>query len=364
MGDELLLVAEDPSLLDELEGLLDVLQQSLPTKAEWTVVYLELADATEAADMLSQFFPSSSVSSPVGAASGSFLGDLGSSLGGVGSGLLDATGLSGLGMTSSTLRIIPDIRTNSLFLTGPQSVIEDALSFLKVLDTSDVPSSLKDMQPRQITVKFADVDAVASLVRDVFKPYLEAPPQQRGQQANPLAAMFGGGGGGGGATGGSASGIRMTLGVDNNNSTITINSNQEIFDEVKSVVLQMDHAAEMARPTVRSVQLRNTDAAVVQSMLRSLMPRVSVSSSSTSGSSGRGGSGAGSSAQSDTARAQQQAQQRLLQQFQGGGGAAGGRGGGAAGGRGGGGAGGARGGAGGARGGAGGGRGGGGRGGR
>ncbi|MEP3480002.1 MAG: secretin N-terminal domain-containing protein [Fuerstiella sp.] len=331
MGDELLLVAEDPSQLDELEELLDVLQQSLPMKAEWTVVYLELADATEAADMLSQFFPSSSVSSPVGATGGSFLGDLGSSLGGMGSNLLDATGLSGLGMTSSTLRIIPDIRTNSLFMTGPQSMIQDALSFLQVLDTNDVPSSLKDMQPRQIAVKYADVDSVASLVRDVFKPYLEAPPQQKGQQANPLAMMFGGGGG---AAAAAASGIRMTLGVDNNTSIITINSNQEIYDEVQSVILQMDDAAQLARPTVRSVQLRNTDAAVVQSMLRNLMPRVSVSSSSTSGSSNGGNSGASGSAnaQSSAAQAQQQARERLIQQFQGG--AAGGRGGGATGGRG------------------------------
>lgn len=329
MGDELLLIADDPSKLDDLEALLDVLQQSLPMKAEWTVVYLELADATEAADMLSQFFPSSSVSSPVAATGGSMLGSLGASLGGMGSNLLDATGLSGLGMTSSTLRIIPDIRTNSLFMTGPQSMINDALSFLQVLDSNDVPNSLKDMQPRQIVVKYADVDSVASLVRDVFKPYLEAPPQQKGQQANPLAMMFGGGGA---AAGGSASGIRMTLGVDNNTSILTVNSNQEIFDEVESVVLQMDDAAQSARPTVRSVQLRNTDAAVVQNMLRNLMPRVSVSSSTTGRTSSSNNASSGSDNSKADAAAAQEAQnrirERMIQQFQSGGGAnQGGRGG-------------------------------------
>lgn len=326
MGDELLLVADDPSQLDELEELLDMLQQSLPMKAEWTVVYLELADATEAADMLSQFFPSSSVSSPVGATGGSMLGSLGASLGGMGSNLLDATGLSGLGMTSSTLRIIPDIRTNSLFMTGPQSMINDALSFLQVLDSNDVPNSLKDMQPRQVAVKYADVDAVAGLLRDVFKPYLEAPPQQKGQQANPLAMMFGGGGG---AAGGTASGIRMTLGVDNNTSILTVNSNQEIFEEVESVVLQMDDAAQLARPTVRSVQLRNTDASVVQTMLRNLMPRVSVSSSSTGGSSSSSNSSGGGDSKAQEAAAadaQNRIRERMIQQMQSGG-AAGGRGG-------------------------------------
>lgn len=333
MGDELLLVADDPSQLDELETLLDMLQQSLPMKAEWTVVYLELADATEAADMLSQFFPSSSVSSPIGATGGSMLGGLGASLGGMGSNLMDATGLSGLGMTSATLRIIPDIRTNSLFMTGPQSMINDALSFLQVLDSNDVPNSLKDMQPRQIAVKYADVDAVAGLVRDVFKPYLEAPPQQKGQQANPLAMMFGGGGG---AAGGSASGIRMTLGVDTNTSILTINSDQEIYDEVESVVLQMDDAAKAAKPTVRSVVLHNTDAAMVRTMLQSMMPRVSVGSSRTTGgstSSSSSSSGDSKAQEAAAQEAQNQIRQRMLQQFQGGG-ATGGRGG-AAGGRGG-----------------------------
>ena len=314
MGDDLLLVADDPSALDELEALLDMLHRSLPMKPEWTVVYLKQSDATEAADMLSQFFPSSSVSSPVGAASSSLLGDLGASLGNVGSNLLDATGLSGLGMSSSTLRIIPDIRTNSLFITGPQSMINDALSFLQVLDSDDVPNSQKDMEPRQIALKYADVSAVASVVRDVFSPYLEAPNQQRRQQANPLAAMFGGGGGGAAAP--SATGVRMTLGIDTNTSTITINSNQEIYDEVASVILQMDQAAELAHPTVRSIQLRNTDAAVVQTMLRNLMPKVSVSSSSTSRtSSGGGGGGGRSSSSSASQNAQNQLRQRALQQL-------------------------------------------------
>ena len=362
MGDDLLLVADDPSALDELEALLDMLHRSLPMKPEWTVVYLKQSDATEAADMLSQFFPSSSVSSPVGAASSSLLGDLGASLGNVGSNLLDATGLSGLGMSSSTLRIIPDIRTNSLFITGPQSMINDALSFLQVLDSDDVPNSQKDMEPRQIALKYADVSAVASVVRDVFSPYLEAPNQQRRQQANPLAAMFGGGGGGAAAP--SATGVRMTLGIDTNTSTITINSNQEIYDEVASVILQMDQAAELAHPTVRSIQLRNTDAAVVQTMLRNLMPKVSVSSSSTSRTSSGGGGGGRSSSSSASQNAQNQLRQRALQQLQGGGGGRSG-GGGATGGRGGGGGGGRTGGAGGGgRGGGGGGRAGGGGGGR
>ena len=184
LGDDLILSAADESQLDELEDLLDFLHQSLPMKPEYTVVYLKAADALEAADMLSQFFPSSSVatSSVSVGASSSMLGGLGSSLGNMGSSLMDMTGLSGLGASSSQLRIIPDIRTNSLFITGPQSLIKDALVFLRVLDSNDLPQSLKDMQPRQIMVKHADVEAVSSLLQDVFKPYMEAQGGGKDQQ--------------------------------------------------------------------------------------------------------------------------------------------------------------------------------------
>lgn len=334
LGDDLILSATDESKLDELEDLLDFLHQSLPMKPEYTVVYLKAADALEAADMLSQFFPSSSVASTSLGSSSSMLGSLGGSLGGMGSSLLDMTGLSGLGATSSTLKIIPDIRTNSLFITGPQSLIKDALVFLKVLDSNDLPDSLKDMQPRQIIVKHADVNDVSNLLQSVFKPYMEAAGGGKQQQQNPLAAMFGGGGGGGrGAVADPASQVRMTLGVDAQTSILTINSSQEIFDEVESVVLQMDDAAKTARPTVLPIQLKNADATVIQQMLQGLMPRVSVSTSKTnsgrsdSGSSS-GGGGSSSSGDADAAAKAQQAQQdafrRAIEQRMQGGGAGGG----------------------------------------
>ncbi|MEZ6125291.1 MAG: secretin N-terminal domain-containing protein [Planctomycetaceae bacterium] len=291
LGDELVLSGSDESKLDELEDLLDFLHQSLPIKAEYTVVYLSAADAIEAADMLGQFFPSSSVGTTSAASSGSMFGGLSSSLSSMGSSLMNATGLSGLGSASATLRIIPDVRTNSLFLTGPQSMIRDALAFLRVLDSNEIPESLKDMQPRQIAVQFADVDAVANLLKEVFKPYMEAQGGNRQQQQNPLAMMFGGSGGGGRGGNDESTKVRLTLGVDSQTSILTVNSSQEIFNEVQQVVENMDDAARTARPTVRSIQLRHADPVVIQQMLQSLVPRVSVSSSRSSSGSGSGSGG-------------------------------------------------------------------------
>ncbi|MCA9051976.1 MAG: hypothetical protein KDA89_24730, partial [Planctomycetaceae bacterium] len=238
-GDDLILAGEDEAELDRLEEMLDQLQRSLPFKPEYTVYYLQSADAQEAADMLGQFFPSSSVASS-SLSSGSMMGSLGSSFSSMGSSLMDMTGLSGLGASNTTLKIIPDLRTNSLFMTGPPTMIRDAITFLKVLDSDDVPDSLKDMQPRQIYVDFADVGEVATQLKDIFKPYMEPQGGGRQQQQNPLAAMFGGGGRGGGGGNEADQQVRMTLGIDYQTSTLTVNSSLSIFDEVEMVVRSQD----------------------------------------------------------------------------------------------------------------------------
>ena len=280
-GDELILSSRDEAQLDRMEDLLDELQQSIPFKPEWTVVYLNSADATEAADMLSQFFPSSSVASSSSSLGGSMLESLGGSFSSMGSSLMDMTGLSGLGASSTSMKIIPDLRTNSLFISGPQMMVKDALAFLKVLDSNDVPDSLKDMQPRAIIVEHADVNQVATLLGDVFKPYLEAQGQNRQQQQNPLAAVFGGGGGGGRGGNNEAGQVRMTLGVDTQTSTILISSSQALFDEVEFVVRGLDDRAKTANRMVRPIQLKNADPILIQQVLANLLPRVSVTASST-----------------------------------------------------------------------------------
>lgn len=315
-GDELILSANDEEELDRLEDLLDTLQRNLPFKPEYTVYYLQAADAIEASDMLGQFFPSSSVASTSMSSSGSMMGSLGSSFSSMGSSLMDMTGLSGLGVNNTTLRIIPDARTNSLFMTGPPTMIRDAISFLKVLDSNDIPDSLKDMQPRQIIVDHADVSDVANVLKDVFKPYMEPQNQGRQQQQNPLAAMFGGGGGGGRGGNNEPPQVRMTLGVDMQNSILTVNSSQAIFEEVEGVVRNMDDAARSANRLIRVVQLKNADASMIQQSLTSLMPRVSVTSSRTnSGSSSGAPSGSGQpDNNNNNNNAQQEAFARMMQE--------------------------------------------------
>lgn len=319
-GDELILSSPDEAALDRLEDLLDELSQSLPFKPEYTVIYLKSADALEAADMLSQFFPSSSVATTSASTGGSMLGSLGSSLGSMGGSLMDMTGLSGLG-SSQGLKIIPDIRTNSLFMTGPQSMIKDALAFLDVIDSDNIPDSLKDMQPHSIQLMYADVRDVETRIKELFKTYTEAQGGGKQNQQNPLAAMFGGGGG---KAADAASQVRLLVEAHDQTNMLYVNCNQQLYKEIEGVVKEIDESTRIANPGIRVIQLKHADASMIQQSLTNLLPRVSVSSSSTNSSSRTtsGNTTGGSSGNPQQDAINKAIQDRIRQQS--GGGAAGG----------------------------------------
>jgi type II secretory pathway component GspD/PulD (secretin)/Spy/CpxP family protein refolding chaperone len=282
-GDQLLLLSENEEALDRLEELMDFLQQTIPYRTRWTVFYLQAADATEAAALLEQFIPSSSVTNTAESTGFSF----GSIFRPITDSVSDLTGLSGIGPNPQTLRIIPDPRSNSLFVTGPQSLVDEAEKLLEVLDSNDIPESLRDMQPRRIEVVYADIDEIATMVSDTFKPYME-PAGGRGQQNNPLAAMFGGGGGGNGR-GSEPQGVQMTLAVDRQTSALIVSSSEAIYEKVRSMVEELDESSRRANRTIRVVQLQHADASAIQGSLISLFPRVTSSPARRTPASGSGG---------------------------------------------------------------------------
>ncbi|MFN5800193.1 MAG: secretin N-terminal domain-containing protein, partial [Planctomyces sp.] len=289
-GDDLLLLSKDEDALDRLEEMMDFLQESIPFRTRWTVFYLQASDATETAGLLEQLMPSSSVTST--AADSSF--SLSSMFSPITQSVSSMTGLSGLGANPQTLRIIPDPRANCLYITGPQAAVDEAESLLRVLDSNEMPESLRELQPRRLAVQHADVDEVVTIVNDAFKPYME-PAGGRAQQNNPLAAMFGGGNSGGRGARNEPTGVQMTVAVDRQNSTLIISSSEAVFQTVKMRVAEVDQTAQQANRTVRVVQLQHSDAATVQRSLTSLFPRVTTSSTrpstSSSSSSSQGGSG-------------------------------------------------------------------------
>ncbi|MFO0999382.1 MAG: secretin N-terminal domain-containing protein [Planctomycetaceae bacterium] len=307
-GDELLLLSRDEDALDRLEETMDFLQQSIPFRTKWTVFYLQAADATEAAALLEQFIPSSSVTNTT--SSSSF--GLSSMFSPLTQSVSDMTGLSGLGANPQTLRIIPDPRSNSLFVTGPQAAVEEAEGFLEILDSNNIPESLREMQPRRIEVEYAEIDDIATMVNETFKPYME-PAGGRQQQNNPLAQMFGGGSGNG--KGNEPQGVQMTVAVDRQTSSLVISSSEALFTKVQEMVKESDEAAKKSNRTIRVVQLKNADASVIQESLRSLFPRVTTSATRSSSSTNNSNSGGNNSGGNNNGQ-QPQTQQPQTDPFQ------------------------------------------------
>ena len=276
-GGKLILSGDDLEALDRLEGFLQQMIERVPdNKNRWTVYYLRAADATEAATMLGALFPQGSVTQTASQNSGLF-GNFAGGLSSLGGSLVD---MSGMGK-SQPLRIIPELRSNALFISGPADQVNDIMAALEVLDTNELPESAKDRVPRMIPVEVADVTEVASIIREVFREQMDA------TGGNPLAALARGGGGGGfnplammlgggQPQGRQQRGLQLTLGVDERTNTLIVSSSEQLFKQVEQLVKAIDQSARDANNTVRVVTLSNSNTAVAGQALSSLLGKVKV----------------------------------------------------------------------------------------
>lgn len=275
-GDNLIISSTDLEALNRLEQMIEALTQAIPPKSQWTVFYLRSADATATAKMLESLFPTSSVSD-MGSDSG-MLGGLSS----IGGSLMDATGLTTLGMGPQTLRIIPEARSNALYVTGPADKVRSIEQMLKVLDASELPDSLRDRSPGIIPVEYASVNDVANIVKELYKDYMQAPQQQQnGQRGNPFAAMMGGRGSQN-SSNAKPPEAKLAVSVDANANQLLVSANDSLFQEIQSLVRELDYSAQMSRKSVRVVTLNNGNSALIQNALTSLLPNVSVSTTGSS----------------------------------------------------------------------------------
>ena len=278
-GDELVLMSSDQEALNRLEILLEDALELLPAETGWTVFTLQSADAIEAANMLELLIPDSTVSEVD--ASTTVLG----TLQGFGSNLVESVGLDTTASSLSRLQIIPESRLNALFVSGPPSRIDEVSRFLEIIDASDWPGSKRDRVPRMIPVNHADIEDVHKIVSDVYSDYLAIAELAKnpfaggggGRGGNPIAMLLGGGGGNDAQT----IDAPLTIGIDEQTSHLVVSADEPLFQEIRELVESIDKAADDANRTIRVYSLQNTNAAIVQDTLGSVMPRVKVSTTRT-----------------------------------------------------------------------------------
>ena len=284
-----------------MERLIELMQEATPSKPRWTIFYLRSADASETAAMLERLFPTSSVSSGTSSSTG-MLGELTGGMSSMGRSLMNATGLSSAMAGALTLRIIPDMRSNALYVAGPADQVREVEAMLRVLDASELPDQLRDRTPHRIQVEHAEVEDVAAIVREIYKDDMTPEGQQPGQQPNPFAMLMGGGGSSrsGSSRGGQqqARTIKLTLSVDSRTNTLIVSSSESLFRQIEALVQAVDDDARAANRTVRVVDIKGSNSAAVQTALSAMYSKIKTSSSTRSSSSSSRGSSSSSSGSS------------------------------------------------------------------
>ncbi|MCA8986071.1 MAG: hypothetical protein KDA78_00425 [Planctomycetaceae bacterium] len=272
--DQLVISGANEADLNELQSMLARLLQQYASRTQWSIYYLRVAEASATADMLRQLFPDIEVASTTVTTSSRF--------GSSSSSAPETT------TVANPVRIVPETRSNALYITGPPEKIREIENVLRILDNNELPESYRDRVARSIPVQYASVEDVAEVLKDVFADRL---PQPTGGRRGPNGEEVGGG----------VSAGELTIGVDSQTSQIIVSANESLYREVEALVLSLDESARLARRTVRVVNLEYANAADVQSTLGTLIPKVSFSTSSSGNrvSSSRGGPSGGESGRSD-----------------------------------------------------------------
>lgn len=257
---QLLIYSADEGALDQLETRIQELVSQMPPKQEWTVFYLRASQATTVADKLTELMPGASVISsalnpPL------FSGES-----------RTTSSLNLAGGSTASLRIIPDERTNSLFVSGPVEKVRDVQSFLKVLDATDTPNSLLDRIPRTIAVKYADAEQVAGMIRTIYEDLLPKENNGRGRGQDPREQQN---------AFSPNTPVKLTIAVDNQTNELIISADDSLFREIETLVAERDLAAYSAEPTVRVIELNNGSSSSIQQTLKSMTPKITITTSQT-----------------------------------------------------------------------------------
>jgi type II secretory pathway component GspD/PulD (secretin) len=266
--DNIVVASDDPAALNAFMNLLKSLTRGggAAGGSDYTVYYLKAADATAITTTLNDLLGISTVSS-----SFSFFG-------------------SQRQQPTTSLKIVPDVRTNSLIIVGSSAEVTRVTQLLEVLDRPDAPQSGAVSQPRIIPVRFGIATQISQVIRDVYANQLTA----GGQGSSRFTVGFGGFGQGGSGGSNNPAGARGTLsiGVDESSNSLVVSCSERMFEEVRQLVELLDTAANDTQRTVKIVTVRNAAPTAVQDALNGLM---GIQSTSQRGSDSRNSSSRSSS---------------------------------------------------------------------
>ncbi len=295
----MIVASEDTEALDAFEALMGSFASSSNVQASLpTIFWLKYAKADTTAELIASILGGGDSSMA------SVTDSLGSSLGGLGGGMMGLLGMGGGGgggdsessaksiLTSSgSVSIVPDARLNALIVQANPIDLETIEIILRKLDIQESPEDVEVVaKPALIPVIYQDAKSVAEVVKSVFADRMKSASEANrgGGQPNPqeiIAALRGGGRGGSGGGGAKAQSepAKIIVSVDERSNSLVVIATPQDFNEVRQLVIALDEGGMQSEERVEVVTLKgDIKADVVKQALESILgASVKTSSSST-----------------------------------------------------------------------------------
>jgi type II secretory pathway component GspD/PulD (secretin) len=190
-------------------------------------------------------------------------GDLVGDLLGMGGGASDSVAFS-----SVSVDIVPDVRLNALYVYATPQDLQQVNRLLRVIDQPRGPDRIESIGvARLIKVYNTDVADIATVVKQVFEDRIGA--SGGGGQPSPQEFLRAIQGGDKGAD--EQEPERMTIGIDERSNSLVVRSSEPLFEDVKTLVEQLDRAGVERPVSTRVVSLRNTGSEALKDTLVSLL---------------------------------------------------------------------------------------------
>ncbi|HEX5471014.1 MAG TPA: secretin N-terminal domain-containing protein [Lacipirellulaceae bacterium] len=275
-----LIASDDLEALDQLEDLLStVAGHNAASDREYAVFYLKYSKAPVIAEVLAAIFGGST-----GGKDHGIIGDIANNaLGDVGGGLMGdlllggGGGSSGGAFTSASVDIVPDARLNALLVHAKAADLDTIEQLLKVLDQRAGPEDIEaEAQPRPIPLYNTTAAEMAQIVQEVYQDRMAGASGAMSPQE--MMKMIRGG------NNVEQQVQKMSLAVDTHNNVLIVRAPDQLFQEVKAMVTQLDESYGADSPqTTRVVALQHTNSEAVQKALASMVSNVQTSTTPAQG---------------------------------------------------------------------------------
>jgi hypothetical protein len=198
--------------------------------------------------------------------------------------LLGLAGDSVSSLTSSgSFLIIPEPRLNFLIVRANPADMELIEQLLEMIDQRTSPEEVQTIAaPRMIPVVNTSAESVAEVVRQVYANRMVSTPGQA-RQPTPeefLRALRGGGRGDNNAK--IEQQQQMTVGVDRRTNALVVSAPDDLFQEVRLLVEQLDQAHSDVMETTRVITLKRVNPALVRQAVAAVVGSPPPTSGSTS----------------------------------------------------------------------------------